>query len=60
MFLRQYGVYYVVVFFVKNINELNVNNGLFYGGGLYLLGVQLLEILSISLWTIIMSYLFLN
>ena len=45
-------------FFVKNINSLNVNNGLFYGGSLYLLGVQLLEILSISLWTITMSYLF--
>tara|TARA_B100001564_G_scaffold270318_1_gene231929 strand:+ start:566 stop:2092 length:1527 start_codon:yes stop_codon:yes gene_type:complete len=45
-------------FFVENINSLNVNNGLFYGGGFYLLGIQLLEILSISLWTIIMSYIF--
>ena len=42
--------------FVKNINKLDVNNGLFYGGGFYLLGVQILEILTISLWTICASY----
>ena len=47
-------------FFVENINKLNVNNGLFYGGGFYLLVIQILEIVSISLWTICVSYIFLN
>ena len=41
--------------FVKNINTLNVDNGLFYGGGFYLLGIQILEVISISAWTLIVS-----
>lgn len=44
--------------FTKNINSLNVKNGLFYGGGFLLLGIQLLEIVAISAWTIIISYIF--
>ena len=44
--------------FTQNINSLNVNNGLFYGGGFLLLGIQLVEILAISCWTIVMSYIF--
>jgi ammonium transporter len=43
-------------FFVKNINSLNVDNGLFYGGGFYLLGIQFLEVISISMWTLIVSF----
>jgi len=44
--------------FTKNINELDVHNGLFYNGGFYLLGIQLLEIISIFIWSMIMSYIF--
>ena len=42
--------------FTKNTHNLNINNGLFYGGGFYLLGIQILEIIIISLWTITISF----
>ena len=37
---------------------MDVHNGLFYNGGFYLLGIQLLEIISIFIWSMIMSYIF--
>ena len=44
--------------FSKNINNLDINNGLLYGGGFYLIKIQLLEIVSISLWSLITSFVF--
>ena len=34
----------------------NSRNGLFYGGGMYLLGIQLLAILCVTIWTLITSF----
>jgi len=44
--------------FTKNINKLGINNGLFYGGGFYLLSIQILEIISIFLWSVCISFIF--
>ena len=44
--------------FTKNINKLGMFNGLFYGGGFYLLGIQILEIISIFVWSLLISYIF--
>ena len=44
--------------FAKKTQTLNINNGLFYGGGFYLLGIQVLEIISISSWSLVISYIF--
>ena len=44
--------------FSKSNIGLSIKNGLFYGGGFYLLGIQLLEIISITLWSLVLSFIF--
>ena len=44
--------------FSQNNIGLDINNGLFYGGGFYLIGIQILEIVSITIWSTILSIIF--
>lgn len=52
-----WGIISAALFTQKKVG-LDIENGLFYGGGFKLLGVQLLEIISISVWSLTISFIF--